>query len=56
MTRRLKTTTLIFWGLLGFTLLVWVLRGLTLLGFMPGAVLWILIFACILMAVISNIR
>ncbi|EKQ68544.1 hypothetical protein OsccyDRAFT_3082 [Leptolyngbyaceae cyanobacterium JSC-12] len=55
-TRRLKPTTLIFLTLLGLTLIVWVLRGLTILGFIPGAFLWVLIFTCILLAVLSNIR
>lgn len=56
MIKPLKTTTLLFWIVLGLTLLVWVLRGIRVLGFMPGAFLWVLIFACILLAVLSNIR
>ena len=56
MIRALKTPTLIFLVTLGLTLLVWVLRGVKVLGFMPGGVLWVLIFACIVLAVLSNIR
>ncbi len=56
MPKHLKRTTQIFLVALGLTLLVWVLRGVGLLGFIPGGVLWILIFTCILLAVLSNIR
>lgn len=54
--RRFKPTTLMFWVVLGLTLFVWVLRGLKLLGFVPGLFLWALIFACLVLAVVSNIR
>lgn len=56
MIRAFRLPTLLFLGTLGLTLLVWVLRGAKILGFMPGGVLWVLIFACILLAVLSNIR
>lgn len=56
MIRRFKPTTLMFWVVLGLTLFVWVLRGLKLLGFVPGLFLWALIFACLVLAVVSNIR
>lgn len=56
MAGRIKPTTLVFLFMLGLTLVVWGLRGVALLGFMPGAVLWVLIFACILLAVLSSIR
>lgn len=56
MIRRFKPTTLMFWAVFGLTLLIWVLRGLKLLGFVPGVFLWVLIFACLVLAVVSNIR
>lgn len=56
MMKRFKLTTRIFFAVLAVTIALWVLRGLSLLGFMPGIVLWVLIFACILLAVLSSIR
>jgi hypothetical protein len=56
MTRGMKRTTKIFLIVLGCAIALWVLRGLMVFGFMPGIVLWILFFACLLLAVLSNIR
>lgn len=56
MTRSLKPTTLAFLLTLGMTLLIWVLRGARVLSFIEGWVLWVLIFLCIILAVISNLR
>ena len=56
MMQRFKLTTRIFLGVLAVTIGLWILRGLSLLSFMPGIVLWVLIFACILLAVLSSIR
>lgn len=56
MTRRFKTTTLMFFSVAAVTLALWILRGLTLLGFMPGWILWGLIIASMLLAVLSAIR
>jgi len=56
MMQGVKLTTRIFLGVLALTIALWVLRGIGLLGFMPGLVLWGLIFACILLAVLSSIR
>lgn len=56
MMQRLKLTTRMFLGVLALTIALWVLRGIGLLGFMPGIVLWVLIFACILLAILSSIR
>jgi len=56
MTKRFKTTTLVFLSVAALTLALWILRGLTLLGFMPGWILWGLIIASILLAVLGAIR
>lgn len=56
MINRLKPTTLMFWVVFGLTMVIWILRGVKLLGFIPGMFLWGLIFACIVLAVLSNIR
>jgi hypothetical protein len=56
MMQGVKLTTRIFLGVLALTIALWVLRGIGLLGFMPGLVLWSLIFACLLLAVLSSIR
>ncbi|MDY6938299.1 MAG: hypothetical protein SWY16_11585 [Cyanobacteriota bacterium] len=37
----------VFGVILGMTLLVWILRGFGVLGFMPGLVIWLLIFMSI---------
>ncbi|MBE9040142.1 hypothetical protein IQ235_04965 [Oscillatoriales cyanobacterium LEGE 11467] len=36
-----------FGVIVGITLFIWILRGLGALGFMPGLVIWILIFMSI---------
>lgn len=41
---QLRPETIVFLFFIGITLLVWILRGLTLLAFLPGWVLWLLIF------------
>lgn len=56
MPRSIKTSTLAFLVTLGITLLVWILRGVGLLTFMPGSVLWGLIFLCLLAAIVHSIR
>lgn len=56
MVKQFQTITLVFLGVLAVTLLIWVLRGLRVLGFVPGGFLWILIFACIVLVILSNIR
>lgn len=37
------------------TLLVWILRGLSLLVFLPGVVLWILLFLSIGLGILASI-
>jgi hypothetical protein len=44
---RIKTYYQLFGGILGITFLVWILRGLGVLTFVPGLVLWVLIFLSI---------
>ncbi len=53
--RGINPFDVLFWFLLSFTLLVWVLRGFELLGYMPGMVLWVLIFATISAGVLARL-
>ena len=51
---RPETTVLLFF--LGITLAVWILRGFTLLAFLPGGVLWLLIFLTLGAAIIDFLQ
>lgn len=55
---RLKTPSFyyVFGIILGVTLLVWILRGLGVLSFLPGAIIWILLFLSIAAGVISSFQ
>jgi len=44
MSRSVKAETAVFLSFVGITLAVWVLRGIGLLTFLPGLVIWVLIF------------
>lgn len=37
------------------TLLIWILRGLSLLAFLPGIVLWVLLFCSIGLGILAKI-
>lgn len=54
--RSIRPTTLAFLVTLTLTLLVWILRGVRLLTFIPGSVLWVLILACFITAILNAIR
>jgi hypothetical protein len=47
MSRSIRTETAIFLSFVGITLVVWVLRGIGILTFLPGLVIWLLIFLSI---------
>ncbi|TAE08591.1 MAG: hypothetical protein EAZ90_29370 [Oscillatoriales cyanobacterium] len=50
-----RLSTRIFWTVLGITLLVWILRGVGLLTFLPGGVIWILIFLSFVAGILSTV-
>ncbi|TAE65577.1 MAG: hypothetical protein EAZ25_21135 [Oscillatoriales cyanobacterium] len=52
---QLRLSTRIFWTVLGITLLVWILRGVGLLTFLPGGVIWILIFLSFVAGILSTV-
>ncbi|MBD2090727.1 hypothetical protein H6F67_12765 [Microcoleus sp. FACHB-1515] len=41
---QLRPETIVFLFFLGITIAIWVLRGLALLAFLPGWIIWLLIF------------
>ncbi|NMG06879.1 hypothetical protein [Brasilonema sp. UFV-L1] len=41
---------------LGMAIAVWVLRGFGILVFLPGGVIWLLVFGAIAMAVLSHVQ
>ncbi|MBD2068894.1 hypothetical protein H6F93_15415 [Leptolyngbya sp. FACHB-671] len=47
MSRSVRTETALFLSFVGITLVVWVLRGIGILTFLPGLVIWLLIFLSI---------
>lgn len=50
---KMKPTTTVFLSILTITLTLWVLRGIGLLTFLPGIVIWMLLFLTIGAGVIS---
>ncbi|HLO83492.1 MAG TPA: hypothetical protein VK203_00580 [Nostocaceae cyanobacterium] len=48
-----RKLTQIFGILLGMGIALWVLRGFGILTFLPGGVIWLLLFGAIAVAVIS---
>lgn len=46
----------LFFSVLAITLLVWVLRGLGLLSFIPGGVIWLLLFLSIGVGAIGSLQ
>ena len=53
MIRYLSPRFLTFLVVLGITGFVWLLRGFGVLTFIPGGVLWVLIWLCLAAAVVS---
>ncbi|HEY9908184.1 MAG TPA: hypothetical protein V6D18_11350 [Thermosynechococcaceae cyanobacterium] len=53
MIRYLSPRFLTFLIILALTAFVWLLRGFGVLSFLPGSVIWVLIWLCIAAAVIS---
>jgi hypothetical protein len=53
---RLRPATTIFLTILSIAIVTWLLRGLGLLTFLPGGVLWTLIFMSVGAGVISLIQ
>ena len=47
--------SVLFWLTVAVTLITWVLRGLTILAFLPGLILWALLFLCIALGVLSQV-
>ncbi len=37
------------------TLVIWILRGLTILAFLPGIILWGLLFLCIALGILTQV-
>lgn len=56
MPKRLKPETLALLISLGILLLVWILRGFRLLSFVPGFIIWVLIFVTAAIAVVNGLR
>lgn len=52
----MKLPTTIFFLLLGVTITVWVLRGIGLLTFVPGGVVWLLIFLSVGAGVVDMVQ
>lgn len=52
----LQPLTKIFLAALGLTAVVWILRGLSVLGFIPGAVIWMLILVCFGLGIVSSLQ
>jgi energy-converting hydrogenase Eha subunit G len=44
MSKSIRPETTTFLAILGITVVVWVLRGFGLLTFLPGGIIWLLIF------------
>jgi hypothetical protein len=53
---RLRPATTIFLTILSIAIVTWLLRGLGLLTFLPGGVLWTLIFMSVGAGVVSLIQ
>jgi hypothetical protein len=53
---RLRPATTIFLTILSIAIVTWLLRGIGLLTFLPGGVLWMLIFMSVGAGVISLIQ
>jgi hypothetical protein len=53
---RLRPATTIFLTILSIAIVTWVLRGIGLLTFLPGGVLWTLIFMSVGAGVVSLIQ
>jgi hypothetical protein len=56
MPKRLKPETLALLISLGTLLLIWILRGFRLLSFIPGVIIWVLIFVTAAIAVVNGLR
>jgi hypothetical protein len=56
MSRSIQPTTTIFLALLSVTAVIWVLRGFSLLTFLPGGLLWALIFLTAGVGVVSGLQ
>jgi hypothetical protein len=52
----MKPTTTVFLSILGVTLVVWIMRGLSLLAFLPGFIIWFLVFLSIGAGVVSVVH
>lgn len=52
----MKLSTTIFFLLLGITLTFWLLRGFGLLTFLPGGVVWVLIFLTVGSGVVDVVQ
>lgn len=52
----MKPSTTIFFLLLGVTITFWVLRGVGLLTFLPGGVIWVLIFLTVGAGIIDVVQ
>jgi len=50
-----RLSTRIFLTVFGITLLVWILRGVGLLTFLPGGVIWVLIFLSFVTGILSTL-
>jgi hypothetical protein len=56
MKRRIRPATTVFLTIFSITLVTWLLRGIGLLTFLPGGILWTLIFATVGAGVFSGIQ
>ncbi len=52
----MRPETTVFLGILGVTIAVWVLRGIGLLTFIPGGILWVLLFLTIGAGVVDTLQ
>jgi hypothetical protein len=52
----MRLETSIFLGVLGVTIAIWVLRGIGLFTFIPGGLIWILLFLTIGAGVVDTFQ
>jgi energy-converting hydrogenase Eha subunit G len=56
MKRRIRPATTVFLTILSIAIVTWILRGIGFLTFLPGGVLWMLIFMTVGAGVFSAIQ
>ncbi|MEL6231181.1 MAG: hypothetical protein AAFX51_07050 [Cyanobacteria bacterium J06636_28] len=53
---RLRPITQLLLATMAMTAIVWILRGTSLLSFLPGIIIWLLLFACFAIALFSSLQ